>query len=223
MEWYTNMVAPLMRGLLVTVELAALVLVLGTVGGILGGVLWGIAGPVVRAAITIAIMLSRGIPLLVQVFIVFFVLPFFGVVLSGFTTAVVALSLFAGATITEIIRGGILAVPHGQMDAARSVGFTYYQVMRIVILPQAFRSILPPLITQFVFLIKATSIISLLGVPEIMLAGREVIERTLLGFQVMAMIWLIYTAICFPLTIVGRRLEADLQRRGFRPALGGHE
>lgn len=220
MEWYTGMVAPLMRGLLVTVELATLVLVLGSIEGVLCGVLWGIAGPVVRAAMTIAIMLSRGIPLLVQVFIVFFVLPFFGVEFTGFTTAVVALSLFAAATITEIVRGGILAVPHGQMDAARSVGFTYYQVMRIVIFPQAFRSILPPLITQFVFLIKATSIISLLGVPEIMLAGREVIERTLLGFQVMAMIWLIYTAICYPLTIVGRRLEANLQRRGFRPALG---
>jgi His/Glu/Gln/Arg/opine family amino acid ABC transporter permease subunit len=196
------------------------VLIIGTVGGILGGVLWDISGRAVRAVFTLGITLSRGIPLLVQVFIVFFILPFFGIRLSGFTTSVVALSLFAGATITEIVRGGIMAVPHGQIDAAKSIGFTYPLAMRIVILPQAFRSILPPLITQFVFLIKATSIISLLGVPELMLAGREVIERTLLGFEVMTMIWLFYTVICYPLTVVGRRLEANLQRRGFRPALG---
>ena len=69
------------------------------------------------------------------------------------------------------------------------------------------------------FLVKATSIISLVGVPELMFTGREVIERTLLGFHVMALIWLFYTVICYPLTVLGRRLEANLGRHGFRSAV----
>jgi His/Glu/Gln/Arg/opine family amino acid ABC transporter permease subunit len=220
-EWFNSLLIPLLRGLVVTVELAILVLFFGTIAGIFGGVLWNISGQAVRAVFTLGITLSRGIPLLVQVFFVFYVLPVFGLKFTAFGTSVLALSLFAGATITEIVRGGIMAVPHGQIDAARSLGFTNPLAMRIIVLPQALRSILPPLITQFVFLIKATSVISLLGVPELMLTGREVANRTLLGFEVMSMIWVLYTAICYPLTIIGRRLEAGLQSRGFRPALGG--
>lgn len=214
-----SLLVPLLRGLMVTIQLAVTVLVVGTIFGVICGVLSSWGGPVVRGTFLVFIFLSRGIPLLVQVFAVFFILPLMGVTLSAFVSATLALSIFAVATITEIVRGGIEAVPHGQADSARALGFTMRQSMQTIILPQAMVSILPPLISQFVFLVKATSIISLVGVPELMYTGRQVIERTLLGFHVMALIWLFYTMICYPLTVLGRRLEADIKRRGFQPAV----
>ena len=213
---YWSLLLPLLRGLIVTIELAGIILLVGTVCGVVGGVLSAWGGITLRILFGSIIFVVRGIPLLVQVFIVFYLLPFMGLTLSAFVTATIALSVFASATIMEIVRGGIEAVPHGQTEAAMAVGFSRGQSMYVVVLPQAMMSILPPLITQFVFLVKATSIISLLGVPEIMLSGREVIERTLLGFEVMTMIWLLYTAICYPLTMLGRHLEAVLSARGFQ-------
>lgn len=215
---FIDLVRPLFRGLAVTLELAAVVLAIGTVVGMIGGALsiWG--GRWLRTAIAAAVFLTRGIPLLVQVFAVFFILPLMGLDLSAFASSALALSIFATATIIEIVRGGIRSVPYGQMDAALALGFTAPQVVRTILLPQAMLVILPSLVTQFVFLVKATSIISLLGVPEIMLAGREVIERTLAGLQIMLLVWLFYTAICYPLTLIGRMLETMTARRGFREA-----
>ncbi|OED44210.1 hypothetical protein AB833_02140 [Chromatiales bacterium (ex Bugula neritina AB1)] len=213
---FNSLLLPLLKGLLITLELAGIVLVLGTVLGVLGGILsvWG--GRVVRLCLTFFIFIIRGVPLLVQIFLVFFALPLAGIKLSAFMSAVLALSVFATATITEIVRGGIQSVSSGQMEAAKAVGFSHAQAVRIVVLPQATMFMLPPLITQWVLLVKSTAIISLLGVPELMLAGREVIERTLLGLEVMTLIWLMYTAICFPLTVLGRRLEANYAARGLR-------
>ncbi len=217
MRWNVvwSVTVPLLRGLGITLELAAIVLAVGTAAGILGGVLFVWGGRPTRALMSGVIFLVRGIPLLAQIFGVFFVLPLIGLTFSPFVSAALALSIFASATITEIVRGGIQSIPHGQLEGAISLGFRYGQAMRTIILPQAFRLVLPPLVTQFVFLIKATSLISLLGVAELMYAGREVIERTLLGFEVMTMIWVMYTAVCYPLTVLGRRLEAVAQK-GFR-------
>lgn len=214
-----DLLRPLLVGMQVTLELAALVLAIGTIFGVLGGAfsVWG--GRWLRTAIALLVFLTRGIPLLVQVFIVFFILPLMGLDLSAFVSSALALSIFATATITEIVRGGIRSVPYGQMDAALALGFSTRQAAQTIMLPQAMLVILPSLVTQFVFLVKATSIISLLGVPEIMLAGREVIERTLQGLPVMAAIWLFYTAICYPLTVLGRALESMTARRGFKQVL----
>lgn len=208
----------LLRGLGVTVGLAILVLVGGLVLGIIGGVLYAWGGRALRAVLAAWIFVLRGVPLIVQVFFVFFVLPLWGVRLSGFASAALALTLFAAATITEIVRGGIEAIPKSQLDAALSVGFRFVPAMRTIVLPQAMRVVLPSLVSQFVFLVKATSIVSLLGVAEFLFAAREVIERTLLGFEIMAVVWLVYTIVCYPLTVFGRRCEVALAARGFRPA-----
>ncbi|HVY42620.1 MAG TPA: amino acid ABC transporter permease [Hyphomicrobiaceae bacterium] len=215
--WFSSVVMPLLEGLALTVELALVVLAIGTVWGLIGGVLSVLGGPILRGVFTALIFMVRGVPLLIQVFVVFYLLPLWGLKLSAFATAALALSVFATATIVEIVRGGIEAIPSGQTEAAMAVGFSRIQTMRFVVLPQAMRSMMPALITQFVLLVKATSIVSLLGVPELMMAGREVIERTLLGLPVMAMIWLLYSAICYPLTVFGRRLEGAMARRGFQP------
>src|SRR5690349_8248091 len=133
-DWLVGVVVPLLKGLALTVELAAIVLAIGTVCGVIGGVLsvWG--GPALRALMTVVIFVVRGVPMLVQVFIVFYLLPLWGLTLSAFVTAALALSIFATATIVEIVRGGIEAVPHGQTEAALAVGFSRGQTMRIIVL-----------------------------------------------------------------------------------------
>lgn len=214
---FLTIVSRLIGGLLVTLELAAVVLIVGTIVGTLGGVLFVWGTRPLRAVISGLIFLIRGIPLLAQIFFVFFVLPLVGLTFSAFTSAALALSIFASATIMEIVRGAIQSIPHGQIEGAMSLGFLYNQALRTIILPQALRIALPPLVTQYVFLVKATSLISLVGVPELMGVGREIIERTLLGFEVMTAIWLMYTGVCYPLTVLGRRLEAMAQK-GVRSA-----
>jgi polar amino acid transport system permease protein len=201
---------PLLVGLYASLRLATVVLLLGSVGGILLASLRALGKGPGRFGVSTLLYLVRGVPLLIQAFAVFYVLPLFGLRLSPFTTAALALSLFASVTIGEIIRGGIIAVPAGHFEAALALGLTPVRAFMLVVLPQALRAVLPPLVGQFVSLIKATAIISLLGVPELMYSGREIIERTLQGFEVMALIWLLYTAVCLPLSAWGRWLERHL-------------
>jgi polar amino acid transport system permease protein len=204
----------LLKGFLVSLQLAAVVLVAGTIFGFLGGILAIAGGRPLRAVINAAVIVVRGVPLLIQVFAVFYVLPLIGPTLSPFVTAATALTLFATITITEIVRGSIAAIPAGQAEAARALGLRTVHVFGLVILPQAMRAIIPSLVGQFVWLIKGTAIISLLGVPELMHSAKAIIERTLRGFEVMALVWLYYTAICLPLSLISRRIETKLRARG---------
>lgn len=208
----------LFRALVTTLELAAIAIVLGVAVGVVLGVLYVWGGWAIRGLLFTLVSLIRGIPLVVQVFAVFFVLPAMGIKFSGFTSAAIALTAFASFTIMEVVRGGIQAVPREQMQAALSLGFLYVGAMRTIILPQAFRIALPALVNQSVFMVKATSVVSLFGVAEFMFVAKENIERTLMGFEIMAFVWVVYTAICYPLTVLGRRWEARLQARGFSTA-----
>ena len=147
-------------------------------------------------------------------FAVFFVLPIYGMKFSAMTSAAIALTAFAALTVMEIVRGGIAAVPREQYQAARSLGFPFLAALTTVVLPQALRIMTPSLVNQAVFLVKATSVVSLFGVTEFMFTAKEQIERTLLGFEIMAIVWIAYTIICFPLTLLGRRVENRLTARG---------
>jgi ABC-type amino acid transport system permease subunit len=160
------------------------------------------------------VTIVRGVPLVVQVFAVFFVLPAYGIKFSAVTSATIALTIFASFTIMEIVRGGIDAVPKTQIQAALSLGFSFSSAMRIVVLPQALRSMTPSLVNQAVFMVKATSVVSLFGVTEFLYVSKEQIERTLMGFEIMAIVWVAYTLVCYPLTVLGRRFETRLRARG---------
>jgi polar amino acid transport system permease protein len=205
----------LLKGLFVSLELAVVVLLVGTIFGFAGGILVSASGRFVRLAIGALVVLVRGTPLLIQVFAVFYVLPLVGPALSPFTTAATALSLYAAVTITEIVRGSIASLPKGQVEGAYALGLSKVRAFQLIVLPQAMRTIIPSLVGQFVWLIKGTAIISLLGVPELMHSAKAIIERTLRGFEVMILVWVYYTAICLPLSIMGRRIEAILKSRGF--------
>ena len=209
-----SVILPLLGGLFESLKLATVVLTLGSFGGLLLGAFAALGGRLGRRVVNVLLYFVRGIPLLIQAFAVFYVLPLFGLRLSPFISASLALAMFASVTISEIIRGGIVAVPSSQVEAALALGLTRRKAFVLIVLPQALRIVIPPMVGQFVSLIKATSIISLLGVAELMYSGREIIERTLQGFEVMTLIWLLYTAVCLPLSACGRWLERRLSATG---------
>lgn len=168
----------LMRGLAVTLQLSALIILFGTTIGLFGGI--GLLfGPVwLRAILRAYVDIIRGTPLLVVIFLIFYGLPALDVDIDGFQAAVVAFSLFAGAHISEVIRGGISSVPRGQTDAAKALGLTFWPSMAWVVLPQALPVLLPPWVNTAVEMVKGSSLVVLVSVSDLMFATVKVAERT---------------------------------------------
>lgn len=154
----------------------------------------------------------RGTPLLVQIYIVFFGLTQFGIKLDPFPAGVLALSLNSGAYLAEIIRAAIESIPRGQMEAARSLGMSYGLAMRRVILPQAYRRMIPPMINEFVTLLKDSSLVSVTGLVELMHRSRQLSAATLkpFWFYGYAAFWYLMMTTLF--TLLGGLLERRLKQ-----------
>lgn len=197
----------LLRGLRVTLVLAALVILFGTALGLLGGVglLFGRAP--LRLLLRGYVDIVRGTPLLVLIFLIFYGLPAFGVEIDGFQAAVAALSLFAGAHVAEIVRGAVAAVPKGQWDAARALGLTFGPTLRAVILPQAIPAALPPWTNTAVEMVKASSLAYLVSVPDLLFATQNVLERTGVAMPLYLTAAAIYVAVNLALSRLGWVLE----------------
>jgi polar amino acid transport system permease protein len=150
----------------------------------------------------------RGTPLLVKIFIAYF---FLGTVfdLSRNVCGIGALALFAGAYVAEIVRAGIQAIPPGQTEAARSLGMTMPQTMIDIILPQAFKKILPPLSGQFISLIKDSSLVSVIAITDLTKSGREIITSTFATFEV----WLVVAAMYLLVTSLLSQVVFYMERR----------
>jgi len=200
---------PLLVGLWITLKISALALVFAVALGLVAGLGRVSANPAAFNLATTYVEIVRGTPLLVQIFIFYF---FIGTVLelSAFTAGVAALAVFTGAYVAEIVRAGIEAVPRGQMEAARSLGMSYAQAMRHVILPQAFRKTLPPLAGQFINLIKDSSLVSIIAITDLSKAGREVVSSTFSPFEVWFTVALMYLVLTASLSQLVRRLERRL-------------
>ncbi len=153
-------------------------------------------------------------PLLLLIFWFFFLaLSFLGRSLPAFATTMVCFMIFTGAYVGEIVRAGVLALPGGQMEAARGSGLSQSQAMRLVILPQALRNMIPSFVNQFVSLTKDTSLAAILGVNELTRTGVQVDNREMVAsFEVWITIALLYFLICYVLTSISRRMEAQLSR-----------
>ncbi|MES0873716.1 amino acid ABC transporter permease [Sinimarinibacterium thermocellulolyticum] len=200
---------PLVWGLWVTLKLSAISLLFALVVGVVVGLGRVAHNPASRALAATYVELIRGTPLLVQIFIFYF---FVGTVLdlSAFTAGVAALSVFTGAYVAEIVRAGIEAVPRGQMEAARSLGLSYMQAMRHVILPQALKKALPPLAGQSINLIKDSSLVSVMALTDLTKAGREVVSSTFSPFEVWFTVAAMYLVLTGTLSLWVRRLERRL-------------
>jgi polar amino acid transport system permease protein len=143
----------------------------------------------------------------VQIFIVFFIFPEWGIQLEAFPAAVLALSILGTAFICEIVAGGIKAVDRGQWEAAASSGLTLVQQLRFVILPQALQTILPPLVGQYVLMVKDSSVVSVIGVVELTRVGWVTVVRIPEGLMVFSLVGLFYFVICYPMIRLSNTLE----------------
>ncbi len=186
---------------------ARLSLLAGTLIGFFWGIIRASRGRVLKHVIGAWVDMVRGTPFLVQVFIIFFILPEFGIHLEAFPAAVIALSNLAACFICEIVAAGIESVPTGQKEAATSTGLSGLQQLRYVILPQAMRVILPPLVGQYVLLIKDSSVVSAIGVVDVTRVGWLTVQRVPQGLLVFGLVALLYFAICYPLIRLSNNLE----------------
>ncbi|MDD2605136.1 MAG: amino acid ABC transporter permease [Desulfobacterales bacterium] len=201
---------PLLQGLVVTLKISALSLVLAFVIGLVTALLRLSHSWLGRVLARGYLEIIRNTPLLVQLFFVYFVLaPILGI--QAFASAVLALSLFEGAYASEIFRSGIVSVPRGQWEAARSLGLSPWQVYRLVIFPQALRWILPPLSGQGISLIKDSALVSTIAIYDLTMQGRAIISETYLVFEIWFLVAAIYLVLTLSLSVVVRQLEAHLR------------
>ncbi|WP_342609856.1 amino acid ABC transporter permease [Vibrio tritonius] len=200
---------PIATGLWVTIKISFISLFFAIFLGLLFGLMRISKNHTARDLSLTYVELIRGTPLLVQIFIVYF---FIGTVLDfdRFTAGVVALSVFTGAYVAEIIRAGIQAIPTGQMEAARSLGMNYAQAMIYIILPQAMKKTLPPLAGQFINLIKDSSLVSVISITDLTKAGREVVSGSFAPFEVWFTVAALYLVVTGSLSWAIQRLEKRL-------------
>ncbi len=199
-----------LKGFWMTVEVAGLGLMVATIIGFVTGIMRAGQNKILRYAIGSWVDVTRGTPFLVQVFIIFFVLPSFGIELEAFPAAVIALSNMGASFICEIVVGGILAVPKGQREAATASGLSSYQQMKYIVIPQAMPSIIPPLVGQYVLIIKDSSVVSVIGVVDVTRVGWLTVQRIPEGLMVFGLVGLLYFAVCYPLINLSNYLERRL-------------
>jgi putative glutamine transport system permease protein len=200
----------LLSGLQVTVLLALASLALALVVGTLIGVVRVLPLPVIRALGTAWVEFFRNSPLLVQMFIWFYGLPQLGISLPPFLAAVVALGIYTSAFVAEVVRAGIQAISGGQVDASRSLGMTYLQTMRFVVLPQAFATTVPPLGNLAIALAKNTSIASTIAVADLLYQGEVLNAASFKTYEVFAAVAVLYLVLTIPLSIGVNFLERRL-------------
>ncbi|WP_413993289.1 amino acid ABC transporter permease [Labrys okinawensis] len=201
----------LLSGLAATIALSLVTLFIGTVLGFFFGIARALRIRILAEAIGLLIHVVRGTPFLVQLYIVYFVLPRTGLSIfdmSAATAAVIALSIYTSTYAAEITRSAMEAVPLGQIEAAKALGLTLRQRLSLVVLPQARRLMVPPLGGLYVIIVKSTSIVSVVGIGELVRAGDVIAMRAPRDlFFVYGAVALLYFAYCFPLLRLARWLE----------------
>jgi polar amino acid transport system permease protein len=209
-------VGVLITGLWITLKVSAIAIVFGIILGLLTGLARISENPCLRWFAISYIEIIRGSPLLVQIFLWYFVV---GTLINSLLSStgmgrvpplwfgVMALAIFTGAYTAEIVRAGIQSVHRGQMEAARSLGMTYPQAMCKVILPQAFRRILPPLAGQFISLVKDSSLLGVISIRELTKATREVVTSSLQPFELWILCAILYLILTFTLSMFVQYLE----------------
>lgn len=176
---------------------------------------------------TIFVDVIRGVPMIVLAFYVFFAVPMLinnimhlntllglnsQITLSALQAGTICLALNCGAYMAEIIRAGIESVDKGQMEAARSLGLSYWKAMAKVVLPQAIRTMIPSIINQFIITLKDTSILSVIGFPELVNTAKNVVANTMSAFQVWSIVALMYLIVITLLSRLAKRVERRLNR-----------
>jgi polar amino acid transport system permease protein len=189
----------LIKGAVYTVEITALSVFFGTLIGVFVGMGRLSKKKILSVPSSIYVDVIRGTPLLVQILIIYFGVPNLYNLITGsrftmepFLAAILACSINSGAYVAEIVRAGIQSIDRGQTEAARSLGMTHKQTMIHIILPQAFRRIIPPMGNEFIVLLKDTSLLSVIGFKELLMQGQIYISRTYASFPVLLSVAFVY-------------------------------
>ena len=208
-EPYLRILLYLPDGVLITFRITVLSICCAVPLGLLTGLGRISNNRLINLVASTYVEVIRGIPLLVQIFYIYYALSRF-VQVSGVTSAVVAISFCYGAYMGEVFRAGITAINKGQTEAARSLGFNRYQTMRLVVLPQAMRTILPPVGNECIAMLKDTSLVSIMAVPDIMQRARSFVGTTYLYFETYTMVAIIYLIITLVLSKAVSIMESRL-------------
>ena len=203
----------LLVGAGVTIKITALSVALGVVIGLFVGIARISRIKLLRVLAAIYVDFFRGTPLLVQIFLVYFALPVItGQRVDPFVAAIGSCGINSGAYVAEIFRAGILAVDKGQMEAARSLGLSNWQSMRLVVLPQAIKNILPALANEVVTMVKESSICSVLGMAEMMFAAKTIAGSTGISLAPYTLAALVYFCINYPASKGIEAIERRMRR-----------
>jgi len=202
-----------------TLLLALFGLFFGCILGIIFGLSSVVDNKVSRTIAAIYVNLIRGVPMIVLAFFVFYGVPYglrtmFGskFTLTSLQAGTICLALNCGAYMSEIIRAGIQSIDRGQMEAARSLGFSYWPSMFLVVLPQAIKNMIPSIVNQFIITLKDTSILSVIGFPELVNKAQNVIAITFKSFETWAIVAVMYLIVILSLQRVANTLEKVLSR-----------
>jgi His/Glu/Gln/Arg/opine family amino acid ABC transporter permease subunit len=214
----------LLRAMGQTLLLALLGLFFACIIGLIVGLMSVLRNRACRVIAQVFVDVIRGVPMIVLAYFIYFGVPYFlnnmlriGITLSALQAGTICLALNCGAYMAEIIRAGIQSVDAGQMEAARSLGLPYWMSMRQVVLPQAIRNMIPSIINQFIITIKDTSILSIIGFPELVNQAKNVVANTFLSFQTWGIVAVMYLVIILTLSSGAKLLEGWLNRGRRQP------
>ena len=210
----------LLRAMGQTLLLALCGLFFACILGLIFGLMSVLKNRVTRLIAAVFVDVIRGVPMIVLAYFVFFGVPYLfntilgvgGVKLSALQAGTICLALNCGAYMAEIIRAGIGSVDRGQMEAARSVGLPYWRAMQRVVLPQAIRTMIPSIINQFIITLKDTSILSVIGFPELVNTAKNVVANTFMSFQTWTIVAVMYLVVITLLSRVARSMERRIKR-----------
>jgi His/Glu/Gln/Arg/opine family amino acid ABC transporter permease subunit len=212
--WLTvwDLLPVLLLGAITTIEVTVGGFVVATLIGLILALLQRLHLRPLNAVIAIYVDVFRAVPVLTQLFIIYFGLTELGIRLNPLPAAIIGFGINGGAYLTEVFRAGMESVHHGQMEAAQMLGMRRFAALRIVILPQAMRVVLPPLGNFAIGLLKDTALASAVAAPELMFRARTLVDKTFLATQIFVTAAAIYLVMSVPLGYLTRRAEARVAR-----------
>ena len=212
MDWnvITSNLPLLLYGALMTIKITAVAVSCGFIIGLIVSLARMSNFVIIRLIAKCYVDVIRGTPMLVQIFMIYFALPqIIGTRIDPYIAACAACSINSGAYVSEIFRAGIQSIDKGQMEAGRSLGLTWGQTMRYIIMPQAFKAIIPPLGNEFIAMLKDSSLVSVIGFEELTRRGQLIIAKTYASFEIWGTVAVIYLI----MTVTISQLVGYLERK----------
>ena len=209
-QLFIKILPQLAEGAWVTIKITTISITIGLVIGVIMGLGRVSKNSIYKGFSTVYVEFIRGTPLLVQIMLVYYGIPALGINLPPYPAGILALSINSGAYIAEIVKAGIQSVHKGQMEAARSLGMTYLQAMRYVILPQAFRNVLPAIGNEFIALLKDSSLVSVIAIVELTRVGKQINSMTFNAWTPLLGVALFYLLMTLPLSRLVQHAEKRL-------------